>query len=72
MNYILISTEKKNNKIYLFCENAIIEFEIFLDNTIESIFYEMKKENLNIVNINFLKLSLNIFLKPNNRIYKIT
>ena len=71
MNYVLISVEKKNNKIHLICENTTIEFEIFKDDTIESIINDMKSENLTIKNINFLTLSLRIFLKPNNRIYKI-
>ena len=72
MNYVLISAEKKNNKIHLICESTTIEFEILEDDTIESIINDMKSEDLIIVNINFLKLSLKIFLKPNNRIYKIS
>ena len=71
MNYLLISAEKKNNKIHLICENITIEFEIFEHDTIESIINDMKYENLIITNIKFLILVINIFLKSNNRIYKI-
>jgi len=71
MNYLLISAEKKNNKIHLICENITIEFEIFEHDTIESIINDMKYENLIITNIKFFMLAINIFLKPNNRIYKI-
>lgn len=71
MNYVLISAEKKNNKIHLICENITIEFEIFEHDTIESIINDMKYENLIITNIKFFMLAINIFLKPNNRIYKI-
>lgn len=72
MNYLLISAEKKNNKIHLICENITIEFEIFEHDTIESIINDMKYENLIITNIKFFMLAINIFLKPNNRIYKIS
>lgn len=72
MNFVLISAEKKNNKIHLICENMTIEFEIFEHDTVESIINDMKYENLIITNIKFLILVINIFLKSNNRIYKIS
>ena len=71
MNYVLISAKKENNIIHLICEDIEIEFKIYPDDTIETIINDMKLENLTIVNIDFLKLSLNIFLKPNSRIYEI-
>ena len=72
MNDILVSAEKKNNIIYLFCKNTIINFDIKENDTFESILDDMKNENIIIENIGLLKIIVNIFLKPNNRILKLT
>ena len=72
MNDILVSAEKKNNIIYLFCKNTIINFDIKENDTFESILDDMKNEYIIIENIGLLKIIVNIFLKPNNRILKLT
>lgn len=72
MNYVLVSAEKKNNKIHLFCKNTIIVFNIRENDTFETIINDMKNDNIIIENIGLLKLVINIFLKPNNRIFKLT
>jgi len=72
MNDVLVSAEKKNNIIYLFCKNTIINFDIKENDTFESILDDMKNENIIIENIGLLKIIVNIFLKPNNRILKLT
>jgi hypothetical protein len=72
MNDVLVSAEKKNNIIYLFCKNTIINFDIKENDTFESILDDIKNENIIIENIGLLKIIVNIFLKPNNRILKLT
>jgi len=71
MNYVLISAEKINNTIHLICDKVTITFYIIKNDSLELILEDMIKENLIITNIKFLMLAINIFLKPNNRIYKI-
>ena len=72
MNYILVSAEKKENIIHLICDKGTIVFPITYDDTIEEIVQDMKNEDLFITNIDFLKLVIKIFLKPNNRISKLS
>ena len=71
MNYVLISAEKINNKIHLMCDTASIIFTINENDSLGLIIEDMIQDNLIIINIKFLILVINIFLKPNNRIYKI-
>lgn len=71
MNYVLISAEKINNKIHLMCDTASIIFTINENDSLGLIIEDMIQDNLIITNIKFLILVINIFLKPNNRIYKI-
>jgi len=71
MNYVLISAKKINNTIHLICDTATIIFEINKNDSLELIIEDMIHENLIIINIKFLILAISIFLKPNNRIYKI-
>jgi hypothetical protein len=69
MNNIFIkSAEKVDNTIHLICEKKIeISFPIFDNDTKESIINELNYENY-IIN----EQILDIFLKQNNRITKIS
>lgn len=74
MNNIFIkSAEKVDNNIHLICEKEIeISFPIFDNDTKKSIINELNYENYNVVNLKFLEQILDIFLKQNNRITKIS
>ena len=74
MNNIFIkSAEKVDNTIHLICEKEIeISFPIFDNDTKESIINELNYENYIINNLKFFEQILDIFLKQNNRITKIS
>ena len=74
MNNIFIkSAEKKNNSIHLTCQkNIIISFPILNDDSKDLILNELFNENYEIINLKFLDMILDIFLKNDNRIIKIS
>lgn len=76
IQYYIKEARKLNSEIYLLCYSHIndkyydIKFPIMLNDNIDGIIYDMYKNNIHIINKNFLELILTIFLRKNTEFLK--